>query len=113
MKFNVFNELNCCDELLQFMYECAKEGFDPSSYSEYYFKGNKIEFTPEIPSIEGLFVISSKYNKTLFIISEIFEFDNTFEISILQGDSFTWDQTITVILPKYLRNDFIAAVKGE
>jgi hypothetical protein len=114
MEINEFNEFKNCDALLQFLYMCITEGIDPSNELKYaYFEGSKIEFTSDIPSIEGLFVLSSKYNKTLFIISEIYEFDNTFEISILQGDNFTWDQTITVILPKYLRNDFIAAAKGK
>jgi hypothetical protein len=114
MKINVFNEFNGCDELLQFMYECVREGFDPSSYSDYYFEGSRIKFTAGIPPIKGLFVISPKYPKTLFVIGEMDEeFDNTFELAILQGDSFMWDETIIVTLPGYVRNELIATAKGE
>jgi hypothetical protein len=90
------------------------EGFDPSNELGYYFKGNKIKFTAGVPSIEGLFVISPKYPKTLFIIGETEGFfDNTFEVAVLQGDSFTWDETIITTLPGHLRDDLIATAQGN
>lgn len=97
---------NNCDELLDFMY--SNYNFPYQGYVE--FEGDTIECCGMSPNTQGQLIVSPKYTRTAFFVGRTV--DDKFVLSIVKDSAFI-DELPSVVLPKYVKTEIIATIKGE
>lgn len=106
--------INNCDELLAYL---TNEEFFNGSHK--YSCGGYLEFQGDLCEVGGfmpdkwcLFMMSTKFPKTLFSIQDYGCQQEHFILFIFKGDRFYLDQTLGIILPTYVRDELIATIQG-
>lgn len=103
--------INNCDELLAHLFEAYDDAIYACS-GHIMFQGNICEIGGSMPDRWCTLMSSYKFPRTVFAIDD-YDRDDQFMLYIFKGDSFVLDETLTVELPSYVKDELIATLKGE
>ena len=102
--------INNCNELISFMVHAYNA--IPRIVDTVVFQGDECTIDGMMPNpVTNKVIIPHESNKYKFVLED--SFNRELSVFIYSIDDDRYDQTVVITLPKYVKNELIATLKGE